>query len=63
VESLEYNLTVLWLYASSLEGLYNSLLLEGGEPGTLEEREEISLLNWEEALARVEVVGELSRVR
>jgi hypothetical protein len=46
-ESFEYN---LWLYrpnSSSVKSLEHKVLLKGGDPGLLEEWEEVSFLDWD----------------
>ena len=62
VESLEYNLWVKRRYTSSLKRLKNRLFSKGAYPGLPEERKEVTFLDWDEALALLEVRRELSLV-
>jgi hypothetical protein len=50
--------SLLWPHPCCLKRLQNSLFLKGSYPGVPEQWKEVTLLEWEEALAPVKVGGE-----
>ena len=59
LEAFEYSLWLHGPYASGFKGLEDRLCRKGRLPGTLEQWKEVSLRDWDEPLAPLEVAGEL----
>jgi hypothetical protein len=62
-QSLEDDVRILWPYTSAFEGLEGEFLGYGGAPGFPKQREKVSFLEGDEALAAVEVTRELVGIR